>query len=163
VDEDDFNYLTPLTGIAVDVVLPLEQLLAAYRSGAGVPFEAFGADLVDATGAINRPQFTHLIGERLSAVAEVDTRLRTTPAAHVGDVASGTAQFSIAIARAYPHVHVDAIDVDATSVDRARANLAAAGLDDRVRAVLHDASSGDLGGPYDLVTIFEALHDMNHP
>jgi hypothetical protein len=32
-----------------------------------------------------------------------------------------------------------------------------------VRPVLHDAGAGDLGGPYDLVTIFEALHDMNHP
>jgi len=163
VDEDDLNYLTPLAGIAVDVVLPMEQLLAAYRSGAGVPFEAYGADLVDAIGAINRPQFINLIGPWLSAVPEIDTRLQATPAAHVGDVAAGTAQSSIAIARAYPQVHVDAIDIDATSVERARSNVAAAELDDRVRAILHDASAGDLGGPYDLITIFEALHDMNHP
>jgi hypothetical protein len=39
----------------------------------------------------------------------------------VGDVAAGTAQSSIAIARAYPGVSVDAIDVDAASVERARA------------------------------------------
>jgi hypothetical protein len=58
---------------------------------------------------------------------------------------------------------VDAIDVDAVSVDRARANVDAAGLSDRVHPVLRDASDPDLGGPYDLVTIFEALHDMNHP
>jgi hypothetical protein len=32
-----------------------------------------------------------------------------------------------------------------------------------VRPILHDASDPDLGGRYDLVTIFEALHDMNHP
>jgi hypothetical protein len=32
-----------------------------------------------------------------------------------------------------------------------------------VRPVLHDASDADLGGSYELITIFEALHDMNHP
>ena len=164
VDEDDLNYLTPLAGIAVDVILPIEQLLDAYRSGAGVPFEAYGADLVDAIGAINRPQFVNLIGHWLASIPEVDARLGATPPARVGDVAAGTAQSSIAIASAYPHVSVDAIDVDATSVERARANVtAAAGLDGRVRPVLHDASAADLGGPYDLITIFEALHDMNHP
>ena len=163
VDENDLNYMTPLAGIAVDVVLPVEQLLAAYRSGAGLPFEAYGADLVDAIGAINRPQFVNLVGAWLSAIPEIDTRLQATPAAHVGDVAAGTAQSSIAIARAYPLVQVDAIDIDATSVERARANVAAAGLEGQVRAVLRDAGAGDLGGPYDLVTIFEALHDMNHP
>jgi 2-polyprenyl-3-methyl-5-hydroxy-6-metoxy-1,4-benzoquinol methylase len=163
VDQDNLNYLTPLAGIAVDVILPMEQLLDAYRSGAGVSFEAYGADLVDTIGAINRPQFLHLIAEWLGSIPEVDARLRATPAARVGDVAAGTAQSSIAIARAYPQVIVDAIDVDATSVERARANVAAAGLEGRVRPVLHDASGGNLGGPYDLVTIFEALHDMNHP
>ena len=163
VDEDDLNFLTPLAGIAVDVVLPMEQLLDAYRSGTGVPFETYGPDLVDAIGAINRPQFLNLTGDWLGSIPEVDARLRATPPARVGDVAPGTAQSSIAIARAYPGVSVDAIDVDATSIERARHNVVAAGLDGRVRPVLRDASDGDLGGPYDLVTIFEALHDMNHP
>jgi SAM-dependent methyltransferase len=42
-------------------------------------------------------------------------------------------------------------------------NVAAAGLADRVRPAVHDASDPDLGGRYDLITIFEALHDMDHP
>ena len=58
---------------------------------------------------------------------------------------------------------VDAIDVDATSIERPGANVAAAGLADRVRPVVQDASDPTSAGPYDLVTIFEALHDMNHP
>jgi len=163
VDEDDLNYLTPLAGIAVDVLGPFEQLLQAYRSGAGVPFEAYGADLVDTIGAINRPQFLHLVADWFAAVPEIDARLRAMPPARIGDVAAGTAQSSIAIARAYPDVQVDAIDIDATSIERARTNITAAGLTHRVRPVLHDAGAGSLGGPYDLVTIFEALHDMNHP
>jgi 2-polyprenyl-3-methyl-5-hydroxy-6-metoxy-1,4-benzoquinol methylase len=163
VDEEELTYFTPIASIAVDVLYPFEQLLDAYRSGAGVPFEAYGADLVDAIGATNRPQFVNLVGEWLGSIPEVDARLRAAPAARIGDIAAGTAWSSIATARAYPRVSVDAIDVDATSVERARANVAAAGLDGRVRPVLRDASDGNLGGPYDLITIFEALHDMNHP
>jgi len=60
-------------------------------------------------------------------------------------------------------VTVDAIDVDAESIETARANVAAAGVADRVRPVVLDASDPELGGRYELVTIFEALHDMNHP
>jgi SAM-dependent methyltransferase len=88
---------------------------------------------------------------------------RPAPPARIADVAAGTAQSSIAIARAYPQVSVDAVDVDEASVAVAQANVADAGLADRVRPILHDASDPDLGGRYDLVTIFEALHDMNHP
>jgi hypothetical protein len=60
-------------------------------------------------------------------------------------------------------VTVDAIDVDDASIKTAHANVVAAGLADRVRPAVHDASAPELGGSYDLVTIFEALHDMNHP
>jgi SAM-dependent methyltransferase len=163
VEDDDLSYLTPLAGIAVDVLLPLERLLAAYRTGDGVPFEAYGVDLVDAIGAINRPQFVHLVGDWLASIPEVDSRLRATPAARIADVAAGTAQSSIAIAHAYPHVSVDAIDVDEASIAAAQANVAAADLADRVHPILHDASEPGLQDRYDLITIFEALHDMNHP
>ena len=83
VEEESLSYLTPLAAIAVDVLVPLEKLLDAYRTGEGVPFEAFGTDLVDAIGAINRPQFVNLIADWLAAMPEVDARLQAAPpAAH---------------------------------------------------------------------------------
>jgi SAM-dependent methyltransferase len=163
VEEESLNYLTPLAAITVDVLGPLEQLLTAYRTGGGVPFEDYGTDLVEAIGAINRPQFVNLLADWLASIPEVDSRLRGAPPARIADVAAGTARSSIAIALAYPQVSVDAIDVDEASVAVAEANVAEAGLADRVRPILHDASNPELGGPYDLITIFEALHDMNHP
>ena len=45
----------------------------------------------------------------------------------------------------------------------ARANLAGSGVEDRVSFVLGDAASPRLAGRYDLVTVFEALHDMSEP
>jgi SAM-dependent methyltransferase len=163
VDEDDLSYLTPLATLAIGVCGPLEALLQAYRTGGGVPYEDYGADLREAIGAINRPQFHNLVADWLAAIPEVDNRLRANPPARVADVGCGTAQSSIAIARAFPEVTVDAIDVDAASIESARTAVAAAGLADRVRPAVHDASEPELGGRYDLVTIFEALHDMNHP
>jgi SAM-dependent methyltransferase len=162
-EEEDLNYLTPLASLAMGVLRPLDALLEAYRTGGGVPYEAYGADTRDGIGAINRPQFVNEVAGWLGSIPEVDARLRAAPPARVADVACGTGWSSIAIARAYSDVTLDAIDVDAESIEDARRNVAEAGLEDRVRPIVHDASAPDLGGRYDLVTIFEALHDMNHP
>ena len=163
VDEEDLSYLTGAAQAAIGVLRPLDALVAAYRSGEGVPYEAYGADTVDGIAATNRPQFHNLLADWFAAIPEVDRRLRADPPARVADVGCGSAWSSIAIARAYPRATVDAIDVDAESIAAARANIAAAGLGDRVRPRIHDASAPDLGARYDLVTIFEALHDMNYP
>jgi SAM-dependent methyltransferase len=163
VDEEDLHLLTPLATLAVAVLGPIDALLEAYRTGRGVPYEAYGADTRDGIGALNRPQFVHLVGDWLASIPEVDARLRAQPPARIADLACGTAWSSIAIARAYPQVIVDAIDIDADSIETARANVASAGLTDRVLPAVHDASDPTLSGRYDLVTIFEALHDMNHP
>jgi SAM-dependent methyltransferase len=163
VGEEDLNFLTPLATLAIGVLRPIDALLDAYRPGAGVPYEEYGADTREGIGAINRPQFVNLAADWLAAIPEVDARLRAQPPARVADLACGTAWSSIAIARAYPEVTVDAIDVDADSIETARANVAAAGLGERVRPAVRDASDPELSGRYDLVTIFEALHDMNHP
>jgi 2-polyprenyl-3-methyl-5-hydroxy-6-metoxy-1,4-benzoquinol methylase len=141
----------------------MEALLEAYRSGGGVPYEAYGADIHEGIAELNRPMFVNQLAGWLAAIPEVDARLRAEPPARVADLACGAGWSSIAIARAYPRVTVDAIDVDAASIETARANVTAAGLAERVRSVVQDASALELGGRYDLVTIFEALHDMNHP
>ena len=67
------------------------------------------------------------------------------------------------MARAYPNINVDGVDLDHDAITAARRNAERAGVADRVRFSVTDAA--DLGGPggYDLVTIFEALHDMSRP
>jgi SAM-dependent methyltransferase len=161
VEGENLSYLTPLATLVLGSAGPMAAILDAFRSGDGVPFESYGFH--EAIGAINRPQFVTLMADWLASIPEVDARLRAQPPARVADLACGTAWSSIAIARAYPAATVAAIDVDAKSIATARTNVAAAGLADRVRPAVRDASDPDLGGPYDLVTIFEALHDMNHP
>jgi 2-polyprenyl-3-methyl-5-hydroxy-6-metoxy-1,4-benzoquinol methylase len=156
--------MIPMARFAVTfagVVLKLDE---AFRSGGGVPCSEFGTDGLEAQGAANRPQFARLLGsEWLPAIPDVHERLHADPPAAVVDMACGVGWSSIAIARAYPLARVDGFDVDEPSVERARRNAAEAGVSDRVRFHVADATEPDLAGRYELVTIFEALHDMSRP
>jgi SAM-dependent methyltransferase len=163
VEQEDLNYLAPLARLTVGVLGPIDQLLDAYRTGRGVPYEAYGEDTREGIGALNRPMFVNQLAGWLAAVPEVDERLRAKPSARVADIACGTGWSSIAIARAYPDVVVDGFDLDEASIATAHRNVAAAGLADRVRPAVRDAADPELSGRYDLVTIFEALHDMDYP
>lgn len=163
VEEDDVNHLSPLARLAVGVLRPLDAVLDAYRTGIGVSYEAYGEDTREGIAALNRPHFVNLLADWLASIPEVDARLRSQPPARVADLACGSAWSSMAIAHAYPDVVIDAIDVDPASIEDARANIDAADLAGRVRPAVHDASDPQPAGVYDLITIFEALHDMNHP
>ena len=163
VEEESPYHLAPLATLAIGVLGPMNAVLDAYRTGAGVPYEAYGSDTREGIAAINRPGFVNQLAGWLAAIPDVDARLRAHPPARVADLACGTGWSSIAIARAYPEVNVDAIDADPESIEDARRTVAAAGLADRVHPTIRDASDPELAGRYELVTIFEALHDMNHP
>ena len=65
--------------------------------------------------------------------------------------------------RAYPGAEVHGLDLDAEAIARATAKARAEGLEDRVQFHVVDAEDHSLDGTFDLVTIFEALHDMSRP
>jgi 2-polyprenyl-3-methyl-5-hydroxy-6-metoxy-1,4-benzoquinol methylase len=136
----------------------------AFRTGAGVPYADYGSDVREGIRDGNRPHFTQLLGTAwLPAVPDVHARLSRSPAAHVADLGCGCGWSSLSIGRAYPLARVDGIDEDPASIARAREQATAEGLDGRVRFLRQDASDAALTGSYDLVTIFEALHDMARP
>jgi len=164
VDETSLNYVAPFGRLLPAVTRPIDKLLAAFRTGDGVPYEDYGPDLVAGQAAFSRPLYENLLGsEWFPAVADLDERLRSDPPARVADIACGGGRSSIAIARAYPKVHVDGIDLDGPSIELARRTLAGSGVEDRVTFAVRDAADPELEGQYDLVTIFEALHDMSRP
>lgn len=163
LDPLSLNYFAPLARMLFGCGRRIDDLLAAFRSGNGVRWEAFGPDMIESQAAANRPAFTHLLAQQwLPALPAVHARLQASPPARVADVACGAGWSSVAIASAYPGVTVDAFDVDEASVGLVRENAAAAGVADRVRGH-HVDGAGISGGPYDLVTIFEALHDLARP
>jgi SAM-dependent methyltransferase len=99
----------------------------------------------------------------LPAVPDVDRRLRSAPSPRVLDLGCGLGASSVALARAYPRATVLGVDLDETSIAQARTAAAEAGVADRVSFVVGDAAVATSEAPFDLVTIFEALHDMGDP
>jgi 2-polyprenyl-3-methyl-5-hydroxy-6-metoxy-1,4-benzoquinol methylase len=164
LDVSSLNYIAPMARAVVGSVRPLEALVAAFRSGDGVPYADYGDDLHEAQAAFTRPLFENLLGkEWLPSVPELHERLLADPPARVADVACGQGRSSIEMARAYPKIEVDGVDADTASIKRARENLAGSGVEDRVTFHELDAGDGAFTGRYELVTIFEALHDMSYP
>jgi 2-polyprenyl-3-methyl-5-hydroxy-6-metoxy-1,4-benzoquinol methylase len=140
----------------------LPALGDAYRTGAGVPGDEYTGEVLGQELA-NRPIFRHVLAQEwLPAIPDVHARL--TAGARVADVACGAGWLAIYLAQAFPQISVDGLDIDPTSIERARANAAAAGIgEDRVRFHLVDAAAPELDGQFDLVTIFEAVHDLSRP
>ncbi len=164
LDENSLNYVAPFGRLFVACTGPISMLLDAFRHGNGVPYEHYGSDLYEGQAAFTRPLFLNLLGsEWLPRVRDVHERLHADPPARIADLACGGGLSSIALARAYPRVLVDGIDLDAASIELAGRNLAGSGVEDRVRFHCRDAADPGLSGRYDLVTIFEALHDMSYP
>jgi SAM-dependent methyltransferase len=164
LDETSLNFMSPMAQLVVGCTRPLEALLEAFRTGGGVPFADYGSDLHEGQARFSRTLFDNLLAsEWLPAVPAVHARLQADPPARVADVACGLGRSSQAIARAYPKVLVDGIDVDEASIARARQLLPGSGVENRVTFGQRDAADPELSGRYDLVTIFESLHDMSYP
>jgi SAM-dependent methyltransferase len=77
---------------------------------------------------------------------------------------AGDGWSTIALARAFPEATVDGYDADEVSVAAARRHAAESGGADLVAFHHGDvAAPGALRGPYDLVVVFEVLHDLSRP
>ncbi len=138
----------------------LDALVEAYRSGGGVSWAEFGEDAREGQGGANRPLFLGALPrDYLPSIPDVAAVL--SGGGRIADVGCGVGWSSIGIALAHPSVTVDGYDVDAPSVEAARANAAEAGVADRVHF-----STDDIAGVskrYDLVTAYECVHDMPDP
>lgn len=161
VDQDSLSYEAHKGIDMVRVARPLPELVEAFRTGAGLPplpWEPEGrADT-------NRARFRQLLGaEWLPSIPEVDARLRSDPPARVADLGCGTGWSSIAMALAYPKISVDGFDLDESAIAKGGKYVADAGVEDRVRLRALDAAELAGSERYDLVTVFEALHDMARP
>lgn len=164
LDEFSPYFVGPVAYALAGIAGVLPDLLAAYRSGAGIPFAAYGEEIRDHIEQLNRPMFVNdLAASWLPAVPQLHARLLADPPARVADIACGAGWASIALAQAYPIARVDGFDLDRASVERATRNAALAGVDDRVNFVARSATAPAVAGRYDAALLFEALHDLAQP
>lgn len=164
LDHDSLAYMTPLARQMVGAVHPLSAIIAAFRTGGGVPYADYGTDMREGIATANRALFVNLLGrEWLPAIPVLHARLMADPPARVADIGCGTGWSSIAIARAYPRVQVDGLDLDEASIATATANAARESLADRVAFQARDAADPALAPSYDLALAIECIHDMARP
>jgi len=151
--------MLPLGGVAG----ALPHLLAAFRTGGGVPAEVFGEDWRHGHGGANQAIYTRqLPGWVRRHLPDVHQRL-AAGAARIADVGCGAGWATVALARAYPNAVLTALDLDPAAVAEARDRVRAAGLADRVSVRVADAATvGDAGG-HELVCVFDTLHEVARP
>jgi 2-polyprenyl-3-methyl-5-hydroxy-6-metoxy-1,4-benzoquinol methylase len=156
--------IAPLARSIVACAKVLPELLAAFKSGGGVDWSAYGPDMIEAQGDFNRPWLRSSLGsELLPAIPAIHERLLADPPARVADVACGVGWTAISIAMAYPGVQVDGFDLDESSIALAKANAKSSGVEDRVTFAVRDAADPAAAGKYDLVMVVEAIHDLSRP
>jgi SAM-dependent methyltransferase len=163
VEPTSLASIAPLARAIIAVVGQAPGLLEAFRSGDGLPWSQYGADMREAQSDFNRPLFQHqFVQEHLSAIPGLDEKL-SAPNAKVAEVGFGGGWASISIANAYPGIQVDGFDNDAASVALARENAARSGVSARTNFEDRNAGDASLAGQYDLVFAFECVHDMANP
>ena len=164
VERESLSIAPPMAQIMAGAVAPLHDLLAAFRTGAGVPYADYGHDLHEGQAGLTFPLFVNQMAQEwIPAMPEIDARLRADPPARIADIGMGQGWSSISLARGYPKVRVDGFDLDPASVDAARSNARDAGVDERVTFQVRDAGDPDLAGHYDLALAFECIHDVSDP
>ncbi|MEU4389252.1 class I SAM-dependent methyltransferase [Kribbella sp. NPDC023855] len=156
-------YAGGLAAIAPALGRAFPLLVDAFRTGAGVPYSAYGAEAVSAQEALNRPAYVNsLVAEWVPAIPGLHELL--SRGARLADVGTGAGWSAIALAKAYPNVRVDGYDNDEDSISRARRNATEEGVADRVDFEVRDITAVAAAGTrYDVVTFFECLHDLAHP
>ncbi len=161
-DADSLAFMEPFARFNVGLGKHIDELVGAYRSGAGVSWAELGEDPREAQAAANRPLFMGPLGsEYLPEIADAHRAL--LDGGRVADIGCGFGWSSVGIAEAYPSSTVDGFDIDGPSIEAARRIAAERGLGARVSFHQEDGVEAGRGSDYDLVTAFECIHDMGDP
>lgn len=161
-DETSPAYAAPMALLVGGAGAVMPAVLDAWRAGRGMSFGEYGDDVRVGQGGFNRIGFDHELAPAWVPAMPDVAALLARPGARVADVACGVGWSTIALSRAYPDSTVLGLDSDEASIMDARAHAAAAGCDEHVRFEVLDAAA-PLPASYDVVFVFEALHDMAHP
>jgi SAM-dependent methyltransferase len=147
--------------LALGALRSEQKVTEAFRSGAGVGWHEHHEEVFSGCERFFRPGYAaNLVAAWIPALAGAEAKLQA--GARVADVGCGHGASTTLMARAYPASFFTGSDYHEESVIAARKQAAGAGLTERVRFEVASAQTFG-GGPYDLVTSFDCLHDMGDP
>lgn len=160
-DPDGAVYAPGAFQLALGALRAEPQISEAFRTGRGLGWHEHDAEVFVGCERFFRPGYAaNLVTSWLPALDGVEAKLRS--GARVADVGCGHGASTVLMARAYPDATFVGSDYHDESITQARKRVADAGVDDRVSFEVAAAQTFT-GGPYDLVTTFDCVHDMGDP
>ena len=160
-DESSPAFLPGVFQSALGAVIDSPRITEAVKTGAGVGWHEHSQDVISGSERGFRPAYqANLISVWLPALDGVVAKLER--GAVVADVGCGHGTSTILMAQAFPAATFVGSDYHEDSITTARQRAAEAGVSDRVRFEVASAASFS-GRGYDLVTMFDCLHDMGDP
>lgn len=137
------------------------KIAEAFRAGNGVGWHEHHHDLFAGTERFFRPGYAaNLLPSWIPSLDGAQDKLAA--GARVADVGCGHGASTILMAQAFPRSTFVGFDYHGASIEHARAAAADAGMDGRVSFEVATAKAYP-GTGYDLVTMFDCLHDMGDP
>ena len=160
-DEDSPFYILGAYELIASLYADEQKLLDAFRSGDGMGWHEHDHRLFRGTERFFRPGYRgHLVDAWIPALEGVREKLEQ--GARVADIGCGHGASTVIMAEAFPNSEFFAFDYHAASIERAREAAREAGVDDRISFGV--AAAKDFpGSDYDLVCVFDCLHDMGDP
>jgi len=160
-DEDSPLYVLGLFDSIASIYAKEPEIEEAFRSGRGMGWHEHDHRLFRGTERFFRPGYrAHLVAEWIPALDGVQDKLER--GARVADVGCGHGASTIIMAEAFPNSEFFGFDYHDASIEQARSRAADAGVGDRI--TFEVAAAKDYpGSDYDLVCVFDCLHDMGDP
>jgi len=160
-DPDSPAFLPGFFQLALGSVIDSPKIIEAARSGDGFGWHEHVHDVHDGCERFFRPGYNaSLIPDWLPALDGVVDKLER--GARVADVGCGHGSSTILMAQAFPNSTFVGTDYHDGSIETARQRAEEAGVSDRVHFHVAPAAAYS-GSKYDLVTMFDCLHDMGDP
>ena len=160
-DDTGATFLAGAMTLAGATIKDEERIRDAFATGEGFGWHEHCHDLFHGTERLFKPGYVaNLVTSWLPSLDGVEAKLEA--GGTVADVGCGYGSSTILLARRFPAATITGFDYHELSIEMARKRAAEAGVVDRVNFEV--ASAHDFPGQgYDLVCIFDALHDMGDP
>ncbi|MBN1239793.1 MAG: methyltransferase domain-containing protein [Gammaproteobacteria bacterium] len=160
-DEDSPAFAVGGYQTAVSAGRVLDRLTEAFRTGEGIGWHEHDHGVFHGVERFYRSSYVgQLVQQWIPSLDGVEAKLEA--GARVADVGCGHGASTILMAQAFPESEFIGFDYHEESIAQANARAKRAGVGDRCRFEVAGAKDFP-GGNYDLVTVFDALHDMGDP
>ncbi len=160
-NEDSPAYLPGAFQLALGSLAAVPRITESFRSGAGMGWHEHHEDVFHGCEKFFRPSYAaNLVGSWIPALQGVQAKLEA--GARVADVGCGKGASTLLLAEAFPKSKFVGFDYHDKSIEGARETAKRMGLADRVSFEVASAKAFP-GKDYDLVAVFDCLHDMGDP